>query len=122
MTRFKLALVLATTTAALAWSLPAFGRAETATTTVTVTAGKPSQFHFELSTSTVKVGKVVFDVVNKGTIAHNFKIDGKATPLIHPGKSARLTVVFKKAGIYPYLCTVPGHAASGMKGVLTVTK
>jgi uncharacterized cupredoxin-like copper-binding protein len=29
-------------------------------------------------------------------------------------------VTFSKAGTYPYLCTVPGHAAAGMKGVLRV--
>ena len=27
---------------------------------------------------------------------------------------------FAKAGSYPYLCTVPGHAAAGMKGTFTV--
>jgi len=29
-------------------------------------------------------------------------------------------VTISKAGSYPYLCTVPGHAAAGMKGVLRV--
>ena len=36
------------------------------------------------------------------------------------GKTARLVVTFKKKGKYTYLCTVPGHAAAGMKGVFTV--
>jgi len=120
MTRLKLTLTIATVaTAALAWSLPAVATAA-ATTTVKVTAGQPSEFHFQLSTSSVTPGKVVFDVTNKGTISHDFKIDGKQTPLIAPGKSAKLTVAFTKAGKYPYLCTVPGHAAAGMKGTLTV--
>jgi uncharacterized cupredoxin-like copper-binding protein len=30
-------------------------------------------------------------------------------------------VTFLKAGKYPYLCTVTGHAAAGMKGTFTVT-
>ena len=51
---------------------------------------------------------------------HDFTINGKQTPLISPGKTAKLTVTFKKKGRYPYLCTVPGHAAAGMKGVFTV--
>jgi uncharacterized cupredoxin-like copper-binding protein len=38
---------------------------------------------------------------------------------IQPGTTAKLVVTFKK-GKYPYLCTVPGHAEAGMKGVLTV--
>ena len=46
---------------------------------------------------------------------------GKATPLVDPGTTKTLTVTFKKAGKYEYLCTVPGHAAGGMKGILTVT-
>ena len=33
----------------------------------------------------------------------------------------RQTVTFTKPGNYPYLCTLPGHAAAGMKGVLKVT-
>ncbi len=55
-----------------------------------------------------------------GHVVHDFKINGKVTPLLQPGKSAKLTVKFAKAGTYPYLCTVPGHAAAGMKGVFTV--
>ena len=36
------------------------------------------------------------------------------------GLGAGADVTFKKKGKYPYLCTVPGHAAAGMKGVFTV--
>jgi len=65
-------------------------------------------------------GVVTFAVKNVGKLPHDFKINGKKTPLIAPGKSAKLVVSFKKKGSYPYLCTVPGHAAAGMKGVFTV--
>jgi uncharacterized cupredoxin-like copper-binding protein len=58
-------------------------------------------------------------VTNKGKVPHDFKIKGKKTALLSPGKSATLKVVFPK-GKFPYLCTVPGHAAAGMKGVFTV--
>ena len=40
--------------------------------------------------------------------------------MVKPGKKLTLTVTIKKAGKYPYLCTVPGHAAAGMKGTFTV--
>jgi uncharacterized cupredoxin-like copper-binding protein len=90
-------------------------------TSVTVTAGKPSEFSFTLSTKTVKHGTVTFKVTNGGSIAHDFSIDHKTTKLLSPKQSATLTVTFAKAGSYPYECTVPGHAAAGMKGVLKVT-
>ena len=44
----------------------------------------------------------------------------EAVPLIQPGQTAKLAVSFTKSGKYPYLCTVPGHAEAGMKGVFTV--
>ena len=52
-------------------------------------------------------------------LEHDFKIGGKVTPKLKPGKTASLTVTLKK-GKASYLCTIPGHAAAGMKGVITV--
>ncbi len=91
-------------------------RSHATATAVTVTA---TEFHFKLSKTSVTHGAVTFTVVNKGKLAHDFKIGGKKTPLISPGKSAKLSVTLK-AGKASYLCTVPGHAAAGMKGTLTV--
>jgi uncharacterized cupredoxin-like copper-binding protein len=51
---------------------------------------------------------------------HDFRINGKQTPLIRPRRTSKLVVTFQKKGTYHYLCTVPGHAAAGMKGVFTV--
>jgi uncharacterized cupredoxin-like copper-binding protein len=105
--------------------------AATRATTVTVTAGKPSEFGFRLSTKTVKHGAVTFKVTNGGSLSHDFKIctkggtanacSGAVTKLLGPGSSATLSYTFKKAGSYEYLCAVPGHAAAGMKGDLKVT-
>jgi uncharacterized cupredoxin-like copper-binding protein len=78
------------------------------------------EFKFTLTTKTVRHGKVTFKFANKGRLKHDFKIAGKKTPLIGPGKSASLTVTLKR-GTYTYICTVPGHAAAGMKGKLKVT-
>jgi uncharacterized cupredoxin-like copper-binding protein len=129
-----LALAVATVGVALLWAIPAFAHtAKTAGTTVTVTAGKPSEFGFQLSTKSVKHGSVTFKVTNKGAIPHDFKIcssnkggsanacAGKSTPVLAAGKSATLTVTLAKAGTYEYLCTQPGHAAGGMKGDLKAT-
>jgi uncharacterized cupredoxin-like copper-binding protein len=94
-------------------------RAQT-TTRVRVIMGHPGVFEFVLSKKTVPKGTVVFTLVNRGQIAHDFAITGKKSKLIQPGKSGLLKVVFRKAGRYPYKCTVPGHAEAGMKGVIKV--
>jgi nitrite reductase (NO-forming) len=110
-----------------------FARAKTTSTAVTVVAGKPSIFAFTLSKKTVPHGVVTFKVTNMGSVVHDFKVCasskggsanscvGKVTKQISPGGSATLTVTFGTKGTYEYLCTVPGHAASGMKGDLKVT-
>ncbi len=88
-------------------------------TIVKVIAGKPSEFRFTLSRKAVKAGVITFKVMNRGTLSHDFKIGGKVTKLLKPGKSAILKVKLRK-GKAKYLCTVPGHAAAGMKGTLLV--
>jgi uncharacterized cupredoxin-like copper-binding protein len=86
-------------------------------TKVTVTA---TEFRFVLSRRSVPTGTVVFTVVNAGKLSHDFEIGGRRTPLLAPGRSATLRVTFGKKGRYAYRCTVGGHAAAGMKGVLVV--
>jgi len=85
--------------------------------TLTVSA---TEFHFALSTPTVNTGTVTFKVTNNGGIPHNLRINNQQTPNIDPGATATLKVTFTKPGNYPYLCTLPGHAEAGMKGVLKV--
>jgi uncharacterized cupredoxin-like copper-binding protein len=80
-----------------------------------------SEFKFVLSAKTAKRGLVIFKVKNVGKINHDFSIDRRTTKMLAPGKSTTLRVVFLKKGHYPYKCTVPGHAAAGMKGVFTIS-
>jgi uncharacterized cupredoxin-like copper-binding protein len=120
MKRLAVALALALTIASVAPTLAGSKTTSAivqAATTITVT-GK--EFSFGLSKKSAKAGKIVFKFTNKGKIPHDFKIARKKTPLIGPGKSATLTVNLKK-GSYRYICTVPGHAAAGMKGTFKVT-
>ena len=106
--------------AALAVAVPAFAApAHTARSTATAVKVTASEFKFVLSTKTARHGSVVFTVVNKGKLAHDFKIAGKKTAMLAPGKSGKVTVTLK-AGKYPYVCTVAGHAQAGMKGTLVV--
>lgn len=113
--------VLATAGIAAGVFAPGGGAAPTAASkTVTITV-KASEFKFALSKRSVPAGStVIFKVVNVGKISHDFKIAGKKTPTLNPGKSATVTVLFKKKGRYPYLCTLQGHAGAGMKGVFAV--
>jgi plastocyanin len=88
------------------------------TTTVAVTM---REFKFTLSKKTVPHGIVIFKLINRGKLAHDFKIAGHKSALIKPGKTGTLKVTISKKGKYAYLCTVRGHAKAGMKGTLRVT-
>ncbi len=101
-------------------------------TVIIVVAGKPSELKFQLSKSSkLKVGTYTFKVTNKGLGFHTFKLCttpvktaakntcvGKVTKTLKPGQTASFTVTIKKAGKYEYLCSIPGHAAAGMKGLI----
>ena len=103
-------------------------------TVITVVAGKPSELGFQLSQSTnLKPGSYTFKVTNKGLGFHTFKFClrpvktaakntcvGKVTKTLHPGQTASFTVNITKTGKYEYLCSIPGHAAGGMKGLIGV--
>jgi uncharacterized cupredoxin-like copper-binding protein len=80
-----------------------------------------SEFKFVLSKKTARRGVVVFKVKNVGKISHDFEIRGRKTKMLSPGQSATLRVTFLRKGSYPYKCTVPGHAAAGMKGIFKIT-
>jgi uncharacterized cupredoxin-like copper-binding protein len=95
----------------------AAGTKAVAPTKVTV---KASEFKYAFSRKSVPTGTVVFTVINKGKISHDFKIGGKKTKTLLPGKTAKLTVKFTKKGQYAFLCTLFGHAKAGMKGKYAV--
>jgi uncharacterized cupredoxin-like copper-binding protein len=132
--RRLLALTAAAGAIALIAVLPALAATNTTAATVKVSVTKAKEFAFVLSPKTVAHGTVTFTVTNGGNLPHDFEIcskastaasattcAGKKTPLVSPGASSKLTVTIAKPGSYEYLCTVPGHAAAGMKGLLKVT-
>ena len=105
----------------LAVAVSALGARSTASATPQKVTVGMSEFKFAITPKTVKKSvPVTFALTNKGTVTHNLKIGGKKSADLAPGKKATLTVTFKKPGRYAYLCTLPGHAAAGMKGVLVV--
>ena len=93
-------------------------KGQTQKTTVKVSA--LDTLRFTLSRKSAPHGVVSFVVTNKGNLKHDFWIAGKKTSLLAHNKSQTLVVTLKK-GKFPYKCTVPGHAAAGMKGTFTAT-
>ena len=101
---------------------------------VTVTVTKTTEFKFKLSKVALKKGVVAFKVSNGGNLPHDFKVcssnkgtltantcTGRSTPLTSPGQTNTLRVTFLRSGTYEYLCTIPGHAQAGMKGLIKVS-
>ena len=121
MSKFRKGSVLVVLVAlvALVAAVSAFGGRARVGDDRAVTAGKPSELKFTLSKKTIAKGVTTFKVTNKGKLDHDFKIAGKKTVMLKAGKTATLKVTLK-AGKFAFLCTVPGHAAAGMKGTLTV--
>ncbi|HSG12468.1 MAG TPA: cupredoxin domain-containing protein [Gaiellaceae bacterium] len=96
-------------------STPAGVAAESQVVTVSM-----YEMGFKLSASRVQTGTVTFRVVNDGKVVHDFRINGKGTPVLGPGEQATLTVDFPQPGTFSFVCTVEGHAAAGMVGKLVV--
>jgi glucose/arabinose dehydrogenase len=93
-------------------------RAARSPTTVKVTL---IDFRIRLSRSVVPAGRVIFEVANKGAVAHDLVFaNGGRTRVLRPGEKQRLTVTFAKSGVYRFYCSVPGHRALGMAGALRV--
>ncbi|MBN2623450.1 MAG: multicopper oxidase domain-containing protein [Acidimicrobiales bacterium] len=92
------------------------GGADTATIELTEFALSPSAL-------TVSAGSAL-EVVNAGSVAHNLSIGGTdiATADLAGGESETLDLSSLAPGEYEIICTIAGHADSGMTGTLTVTE
>jgi glucose/arabinose dehydrogenase len=78
-------------------------------------------YRFRMSRTVVTPGRVVFKVANRGAVAHDLVFArGGRTRVLKPGGTQTITVGFSKAGVYRFLCSVPGHRALGMQGTLRV--
>jgi len=83
------------------------------------------EFKIELPSTTVAPGTYTFDLTNKGQVGHDLVfngpgVDNEKTPVIDPGKTAKLTVDLK-TGTYDVYCSVPGHKQAGMDVKLKVS-
>jgi len=96
--------------------------APTTAQAVTTLSAELSEFAIE-GNLVVPAGQVVIDVTNVGSMEHNLAL---AEPLIQganlaAGTSGTLDLGTLAPGVYELLCTIPGHADSGMKADLTVS-
>jgi len=92
--------------------------------TVNVSSDPSGQLKFNTTKLTAKAGQDTFAFTNQAPIAHDFTIESSsgskvgATPVFTGGTKS--FSANPKPGTYKFLCTVPGHAAAGMQGTLTV--
>jgi len=87
-----------------------------------IPADETGALAYQFGKATAKPGKVSIESENPSPIEHNIAIEGPVNakgPVVGTGGVSRVSVTLK-AGKYEFLCTVPGHAAGGMKGTLTV--
>jgi uncharacterized cupredoxin-like copper-binding protein len=91
-----------------------------------LTADKNGELKFNKTKFTVKAGKVRLVMTNPKSSGqqHGIAVKGngldKDGKIVNPGKTSTVTVTLKKGKTYTFYCPVPGHAAAGMKGKITV--
>ncbi len=92
--------------------------------TISISSDPSGALKFNTASLSAKAGSDTFAFTNDAPIAHDFTIETPsgqkvaATPIFSGGTKS--TTATLKPGTYTFLCTVPGHAAGGMKGTLTV--
>lgn len=94
-------------------------------------------FQFTPATATVSSGaEVEVTLTNVGALEHSWvlvasdadpltvtdsaAINGATTGTVAGGQTGDVTFTAPSAGSYQFVCTIPGHAAAGMVGTLTV--
>ena len=82
------------------------------------------EFEFEPRPLVAKAGRVRFQLMNRGSVEHDFMITEimdmeHERDLVQPGQSKTIEVDLKP-GVYEVVCTVPGHKEAGMKVTIKV--
>jgi plastocyanin len=98
-------------------------------TTLKVTSDKSGKLAYNKKTLVAEPGKVTIKMLNVQVLAHNIaikKTKSAKKPIVKgqvvgKGKTSKVTATLK-VGSYIFYCTVPGHEAAGMWGVLKIKK
>ena len=93
--------------------------------TRTVTASGTA-LRYNVASLSAPAGRVKLVLNNKASIRHSIAISGRSITtkkgrVVGKGGTSTVTITLA-AGRYTYFCHVEGHAKSGMKGTLTVSK
>jgi nitrite reductase (NO-forming) len=83
-----------------------------------------NRMSFEPSTLVVRAGEPVeVTLDNEGTMPHDFTLStGAAAPVTIAAaaeQTATGSFTLSQAGTYSFECSIPGHAAAGMRGTIT---
>jgi uncharacterized cupredoxin-like copper-binding protein len=89
-----------------------------------VTVVVDNSMHFAPPSILVRAGQPVeLTLRNGGSIPHDFALaEGASGPVkieTPAGRTAQGAFTIDAPGTYAYVCTVPGHAAAGMRGTIT---
>ena len=91
--------------------------------TLEIDADPTGQLKFLAASGSAKAGNVTLRMKNAASVPHDIAIQGgginQVGPVVSGGGVSTVTASLKP-GTYTFLCTVPGHAAAGMKGTITV--
>ena len=88
-------------------------------TTFTVIA---NEFAFDPATLSVPADEeVTIEVVNAGTVEHDFTLDEAGAKIPTPATETASGSFTVAAGTYTFYCSVPGHREAGMEGSLTAS-
>ena len=89
--------------------------------TLAIPADPNGQLLYLYKNATAPAGPLTINSQNKSQTIHDISVPGQATGKQVKGGGTSTIKVDLKPGKYTFLCTVPGHAAAGMKGTLTIT-
>lgn len=87
-------------------------------TVITVSTSAAAPLSYEGMPKRLKPGRYIFRYTNNSALNHDLRVGDRKTPVFSSGtRKIRVTLT---RGKVRYLCTVPGHAAAGMKGRIRV--
>jgi plastocyanin len=72
------------------------------------------------TTLEARAGEVTVALRNRDLFWHTFTVDALGVDVRSPVGRLRTATFEARAGRYSYYCAIPGHAALGMRGTLTV--